>query len=1324
MERAQRRLRARARERVGRRRRGRDSREDRAPRGREAGAARARDRDVEGVLDLRGEDPEALGALAEPLRAAAASGAKLVDVLERAVRHRATDDDRVNILTRRARDLQRQAAARRRGARGLEPRPRHRLREPRGAPRDRGHPAAAGATRTSSSRRSTRWSIAPRAMLDPRTLKDVFRELGKTYGEQLAAAVRRRRRVAEAARGRPRLRGDGRSRGDLPRRGAVDRRHRRQDAARRGARRATSRDRGAAERRRALARAGRGARRRRAPGRERSSRSIRRTTKRSPSSRSSTPRPAAGSRSSSSTWRASRRARRRAQKTELLRKIARVFEEQLDDKNQALDALVNALGEDFHDRETAQVPRAHGAGHRALGRGHPDRERLAPRADRAASRRSASACTSPSGTATTSVTPSTRSRTTRRSSSSIRTTSARCARWGELSTRRPATGSSWARRSRARSTSPSNDVDRKEILTELGELLDAQMSRPIRRSRTSSARSRSTRSSSPPLENLERIYAARGAEPGARRHPARARCPRSPTRQTSRATKLRIGALYETSLNDPPRAAQVYREVVDARAGEPPRRCAASRASTRRSSSGPTSSKVLETQLDVVTTERERIDVLMQLATIQEEQFLKADIAAQRLEQVLEIDPNHEEAYFALERSYRKLRQWLDLINTYERHIAATLERKTKVELYGAIAQVYADEVEDAERAIDAYQNIVDLDDTNIPALEALAKLYEKQGDAAQSIDYMTRVAELTQDTKQRVESFYRIGKALDEKLGDRVAAQERYEMALDLDPVAPADAGGAPPDRDRRRGLRQGRALPRSGAELHARRRASARACSSSSDKLRDEMLGEHDERRARVGGGVRGRPRERGRRACRSSTSTSRRQIGRRPSRCSTCSSARAASASAASSTSCRTSSATVCAALGKDDKALKAYTAAHQLDLTDPGDDPRPRRGLLPAEGLGRGAHQLPEGADRARRGRDRGARRRLLQARLHQARAGPGQAGDQQLREGARRRRGAPADARSAGVALHGAQGLEAGRRLQAADPRQRRSTATSASGCSTRSRDIWNDQDKNPLEGDRGARGGARAPAAEPRPPAQAARALPGDRELGEDDRHAPGHRRDREGSGPQEQSSSTRWRSSIATRRATRTRAVELFNEALDLNPQYLEAFERINKILTAKKDWKALERAFRKMLRRMSTANVSNPDLEFNLWHNLGLIYRDRLKDMTSAIEAFKMATRFKPDEAVERQILAELYEATDQMEAAIGEHAARPPEGPAARRSVPEPLQALPADARVRPRVVHVRRARVPAQGGRRGAALLRGLPPARDDPGEEPPRQRASG
>ena len=119
-------------------------------------------------------------------------------------------------------------------------------------------------------------------------------------------------------------------------------------------------------------------------------------------------------------------------------------------------------------------------------------------------------------------------------------------------------------------------------------------------------------------------------------------------------------------------------------------------------------------------------------------------------------------------------------------------------------------------------------------------------------------------------------------------------------------------------------------------------------------------------------------------------------------------------------------------------------------------------------------------------------------------------------------------------------------------------------------------------------------------------------------------------------------------------KAVELFNQALDLNPTFLEAFERINKILTTSKDWKTLERAFRKMLRRMSSSNASNPELEYQpLAQPRHHLPRSLSDVQDSAIEAFKMATRFKPDEAVERQILAELYEATENMEAAIGEHA-----------------------------------------------------------------------
>jgi tetratricopeptide (TPR) repeat protein len=116
-------------------------------------------------------------------------------------------------------------------------------------------------------------------------------------------------------------------------------------------------------------------------------------------------------------------------------------------------------------------------------------------------------------------------------------------------------------------------------------------------------------------------------------------------------------------------------------------------------------------------------------------------------------------------------------------------------------------------------------------------------------------------------------------------------------------------------------------------------------------------------------------------------------------------------------------------------------------------------------------------------------------------------------------------------------------------------------------------------------------------------------------------------------------------------RSVEYFNRSLDLDPGQLKPFEAINKIFTTKKDWKQLERAFRKMLHRIT--GKGNTELEFNLWHNLGVIYRDRLKQPENAVEAFKVAAGLKPDDAQEHLILAELFSVIPgRVEDAIAEH------------------------------------------------------------------------
>jgi tetratricopeptide (TPR) repeat protein len=934
-----------------------------------------------------------------------------------------------------------------------------------------------------------------------------------------------------------------------------------------------------------------------------------------------------------------------AAKTLLLRKIARVFEEKLDDKNQALEALVNALSLDFHDRETARylerMAQATGRWNEVIQTvngwlkqqtdpqdkirlclhlakwygddlGHPEYAQ-------------------PYYAQIIQLDPLNVG-ATRQLASLYK----KAGNWQQM-------GSTLTRALDV----ATNDLDRKEILTDLGEVLDAHMQQ-TEQAVTYFQRALEVDSQFlPAIENLERIYGVRGQNRELVDVLQRKVLALKENELTA-ATKLRIGQLYENSLNDAAKAAQVYREVVDIEPGHLQALRGLARVYQVLERWADLVG-VLEKQLEVVTTERERIEVLMQLATLHEEHFLKADLAASRLEQVLEIDSSNEDAYFKLERNYRRLRQWTDLITTYERHIGATLERKTKVELFGAIAQVYADEVEDAERAIDAYKNIVDLDDQNVPALEALAKLYDKTGDAAQSIEYMTRVAELTQDTKQRVEAFYRIGKALDEKLGDRVTAQERYETALDLEPAhlptlaALRQIAIESADYDKAaRYLDQEQSYTTS-----ARQRAKLLV---ELGNLRERMLGDHSSAVLAWEAGyeadgenedaalplvdeyiskenwAKAEPlldllvRKSGKRD-RSEQHDLQNKLGQ------------------------------VCASLGKDEKALKAYTAAHQLDLTD----------QVTIRGLAEVSFTLKDWAAALTNyqkvltalGESETAARADVYYRLGCVKREQNQP-KQAVNNFEKALTVDPSHRPTLEALVSLYTDLKDWKQVVA----YKRQVLDNVFDGEDRFRmlneiaDVWSDQDKNAL---------------------RAIEALEEAREL---QPLNPGllHKL------IALYQSTDNWSKMIDTlqtiadsekdairkskflytmaqlyrdKEGDQDKAVELFGEALDLNPQYLEAFERINKILTAKKDWKALERAFRKMLRRMSAANVSNPDLEFTLWHNLGLIYRDRLKDTTSAIESFKMATRFKPDEAVERQILAELYEATDQTEAAIGEHA-----------------------------------------------------------------------
>jgi tetratricopeptide (TPR) repeat protein len=100
--------------------------------------------------------------------------------------------------------------------------------------------------------------------------------------------------------------------------------------------------------------------------------------------------------------------------------------------------------------------------------------------------------------------------------------------------------------------------------------------------------------------------------------------------------------------------------------------------------------------------------------------------------------------------------------------------------------------------------------------------------------------------------------------------------------------------------------------------------------------------------------------------------------------------------------------------------------------------------------------------------------------------------------------------------------------------------------------------------------------------------------------------------------------------------------------------------VLTTQRDWKAQERAYRDMIKRLPPDNARFHALRVSLLDGLGEIYRSRLKQYEEASRVFELAQQMDPDNALRQhaadraEILAELYLVAGASEAdkAVDQH------------------------------------------------------------------------
>ncbi|MGB1012873.1 MAG: tetratricopeptide repeat protein, partial [Nannocystaceae bacterium] len=176
------------------------------------------------------------------------------------------------------------------------------------------------------------------------------------------------------------------------------------------------------------------------------------------------------------------------------------------------------------------------------------------------------------------------------------------------------------------------------------------------------------------------------------------------------------------------------------------------------------------------------IAILFKVAQIQEQVLQDPEKAAASYERVMDIDPTNFDSVDYLIDLHRRN-------NNYEALVAAVVRKSEMVDnvddrkslvLYAA--DVREKIMEDPEGAIDLYQQVLAIDDTDATALDALQALYIQTENWDALKDVYRRKAELADDLEIRRQTLHALGAVFDQKLESVEQAIETYQSILDLE--------------------------------------------------------------------------------------------------------------------------------------------------------------------------------------------------------------------------------------------------------------------------------------------------------------------------------------------------------------------------------------------------------------------------------------------------------------------------------------------------------------------------------------------------------------
>jgi tetratricopeptide (TPR) repeat protein len=166
----------------------------------------------------------------------------------------------------------------------------------------------------------------------------------------------------------------------------------------------------------------------------------------------------------------------------------------------------------------------------------------------------------------------------------------------------------------------------------------------------------------------------------------------------------------------------------------------------------------------------------------QAEELGLPDDAVYHLQRALSIEPDNIDVMDNLERLYREIAAWPELSQILHQRVELTMDPDEQSDIWRKLGELYEMQMGQIDEAIQAYSNILQIDPSDILAIESLERIYEAYDRWQELVNILRQKAESTYDPDEIIQIRFRIAQIQEDRLESVQDAIATYREILAVD--------------------------------------------------------------------------------------------------------------------------------------------------------------------------------------------------------------------------------------------------------------------------------------------------------------------------------------------------------------------------------------------------------------------------------------------------------------------------------------------------------------------------------------------------------------